>query len=69
MAESWAMTKGQVLYKDIAQINLPAIIVVGQNFWNVEFFDDVLSKYYALGATVEGLELYIRVRPHVRVRP
>jgi hypothetical protein len=52
--------------------HLPAIIVVGRDFelnWNGEFFDHVLSKYYAVGATAEGLELYVRVRPNIRVRP
>ena len=43
--------------------HLPAIIAVGQLNETAEFFDDVLKKYYAVRATVEGLQLYVRRRP------
>src|SRR5262249_29106990 len=43
--------------------HLPAIIGVGQLNETIEFFDDVLKRYYAVGAMVEGLQLYVRLRP------
>jgi hypothetical protein len=43
--------------------HLPAIIAVGQLNETAEFFDDVLKKYYAVRAMVEGLQLYVPLRP------